>query len=92
MPSPPTRVSTPRTVDGTLGMDSGNKINCATAGTLAKADITKLLGLLYTYGNPAPKGCIIYANGNTIWNHIAMVEDANGRSYLRGREDRRPRR
>ena len=71
-----------KTVDGTLGMDSGNKINCATAGTLAKADITKLLGLLYTYGNPAPKGCIIYANGNTIWNHIAMVEDANGRSYF----------
>ena len=59
-----------KTVDGTLGMDSGNKINCATAGTLAKADITKLLGLLYTYGNPAPKGCIIYANGNTIWNPL----------------------
>lgn len=71
-----------KTVDTTLGMDPGNKINCATAGTLKKADITKLLGMLYTYGNPAPKGCIIYANGNTIWNHIAMVEDANGRSYF----------
>ena len=71
-----------KTVDVTLGMDSGNKINCATAGTLKKADITKLLGMLYTYGNPAPKGCIIYANGNTIWNHIAMVEDVNGRSYF----------
>ena len=71
-----------KTVDTTLGMDSGNKINCATAGTLKKADITKLLGMLYTYGNPAPKGCIIYANGNTIWNHIAMVEDANRRSYF----------
>lgn len=71
-----------KTVDTTLGMGSGNKIKCATAGTLKKADITKLLGMLYTYGNPAPKGCIIYANGNTIWNHIAMVEDANGRSYF----------
>lgn len=71
-----------KTVDTTLGMDPGNKIKCATAGTLKKADITKLLGMLYTYGNPAPKGCIIYANGNTIWNHIAMVEDANGRSYF----------
>lgn len=71
-----------KTVDTTLGMASGNKITCATAGTLAKADITKLLGLLYTFGNPAPKGCIIYANGNTIWNYIAMVEDAQKRSYF----------
>lgn len=71
-----------KTVDATLGMASGNKITCATAGTLAKADITKLLGLLYTFGNPAPKGCIIYANGNTIWNYIAMVEDAQKRSYF----------
>lgn len=71
-----------KTVDTTLGMASGNKINCATAGTLAKADITKLLSLLYTFGNPAPKGCIIYANNNTIWNYIAMVEDKRGVSYF----------
>lgn len=71
-----------KTVDATLGMASANKINCATAGTLAKADITKLLSLLYTFGNPAPKGCIIYANGNTIWNNIAMVEDKRGVSYF----------
>ena len=71
-----------KTVDATLGMASGNKINCATAGTLVKADITKLLSLLYTFGNPAPKGCMIYANNNTIWNYIAMVEDKRGVSYF----------
>lgn len=71
-----------KTVDGLLGMDSGNKVECAAPGTLTKADIVKLLGLLYTFGNPAPKGCVIYANGNTIWNHIAMVEDGTGRSYF----------
>lgn len=70
------------TIDGTLGMAAGNKINCATAGTLTKGDITKLLSLLYTFGNPAPKGCTIYANNNTIWNYIAMVEDKRGVSYF----------
>ena len=38
--------------------------------------------MLYTYGNAAAKGCVIYANNNTIWNHIAMLEDANKRSYF----------
>ena len=52
------------------------------SGTLAKADITKALGLLKTFGNPVPKGCIIYANSDTIWNYIAMIEDANKRSYF----------
>lgn len=71
-----------RTVDATLGMAATNKISVAKAGTLTKADMVKLLSLLYTYGNPAPKGCIIYANNNTIWNQIAMLEDANKRSYF----------
>ena len=66
----------------TLGMATANKLTAATAGTLAKADITKALGLLKTFGNAAPKGCIIYANNSVIWNHIAMIEDANKRSYF----------
>lgn len=68
--------------DATLGMAADNKLTVAKAGTLTKADIVKTLGLLKTFANPAPKGCIIYANNNTIWNYIAMVEDANKRSYF----------
>ena len=45
----------------------------------------KMLSLLRSYGNAAAKGIIIYANNNTIWNQIAMLEDANGRSYLQMR-------
>lgn len=71
-----------RLADTKLGIAAGNIITAATAGTLTKADIAKLLGLLYTFGNPVPKGCIIYANNNTIWNQIAMLEDKNGRSYF----------
>ncbi len=71
-----------RLVDATLGMAAGNKMETAKAATLAKADLTKLLSMLYTYGNAAAKGCVIYANNNTIWNHIAMLEDANKRSYF----------
>lgn len=68
--------------DAKLGMAAANKITCAKAGTLAKADLARLLGQLYTFGNPVPKGCIIYANNNTIWNEIAMMEDKSGRSYF----------
>lgn len=68
--------------DSTLGIASANVINVAKAGTLAKADITKALGLLKTFGNPVPKGCMIYANNDTIWNYIAMIEDGNKRSYF----------
>lgn len=70
------------TVDATLGMAAANKIACATAGTLTKADLVKMLSLLKTFGNPAPKGIIVYANNNTIWNQIAMVEDKRGVSYF----------
>ena len=65
-----------------LGIAAGNKIQTAAVDKLAKADILKLLSLLYTFGNPAPKGSIFYANNNMIWNYIAMIEDANGRSYF----------
>lgn len=71
-----------KTVDETLGMAAANKVAAKTAGKLTKADITSMLGLLNTFGNAAPNGCIIYANNTTIWNHLAMVEDGNGRSYF----------
>lgn len=69
-------------VDVSLGMAAANKVESAKAKTLSKADITGLLSKLYTYGNAAPKGAIIYANNDMIWNYIAMVEDATGRSYF----------
>ena len=65
--------------DATLGMAAANK---ATGANLTKAALVKMLGGLKTYNNPAPKGAIVYANGDTIWNHIAMIEDANKRSYF----------
>ena len=68
--------------DAKLGMVAANKLNVAKAGTITKADITKALGMLKTFANPAPKGCIMYANANTIWNYIAMIEDGNKRSYF----------
>lgn len=71
-----------RLVDASYGMDIGNKIQTAKAQALAKADLAGLLSKLYTYGNAAPKGAIIYANNNVIWNYIAMLEDGNGRSYF----------
>jgi HK97 family phage major capsid protein len=71
-----------RLADASYGMDTGNKIQTAKAQTLAKADLAGLLSKLYTYGNAAPKGAVIYANNNVIWNYIAMLEDANGRSYF----------
>lgn len=79
-----------RLVDGTLGMASANKISCATAGTLAKADFLKSFGLLKTFGNPTPKGARVYANQQTIWNHIAAVEDANKRAYFVNEKDEDP--
>lgn len=68
--------------DGTYGIAAANKIQTAKALTLAKADMVKMLSLLRSYGNAAAKGIIIYANNNTIWNQIAMIEDATGRSYF----------
>ncbi len=71
-----------RLLDAKYGMADGNKIQTAKAQTLAKADLTGLLSLLYTFGNAAPHGACIYANNDMIWNYIAMIEDANGRSYF----------
>lgn len=68
--------------DTTLGMAVANKIDTAKANTIAKSDITGMLSKLKTFGNPAAKGVIIYANNDTIWNYIAMIEDANNRSYF----------
>lgn len=67
--------------DENYGIATTNKIQTA-AKDLTKADIVKMLSLLRSYGNAAAKGIIIYANNNTIWNQIAMLEDANGRSYF----------
>lgn len=71
-----------RLTDATLGMAAANKIAVAKTGELTKADIVKALAKVNTFGNAAPKGIVIYANNSTIWNHIAMVEDGNGRSYF----------
>lgn len=79
-----------RLVDTTLGMASDNKISCATAGTLAKDDFMKAFGLLKTFGNPAPKGVRVYASQQTIWNHIAAVEDATKRAYFVNEKDEDP--
>lgn len=71
-----------RLTDAKLGMAAANLITCAKSGTLTKADITRMFGLLKTFGNPVSKGAIVYANNSTIWNEIAMVEDKNGKSYF----------
>ena len=68
--------------DENYGIATANKIQTAAAKSLTKADIVKMLSLLRSYGNAAAKGIVIYANNNTIWNQIAMLEDANGRSYF----------
>lgn len=65
-----------------LGMATANKIQTVKANVIAKADILKLLSLLMTFNNPAPKGAFIYANNNTIWNQLAAIEDTTGRSYF----------
>ena len=71
-----------RLADTTLGMAAANKIETAKANAMAKSDITGMLSKLQTFGNPAAKGVIIYANNDTIWNYIALIEDANNRSYF----------
>lgn len=71
-----------RLVNKDYGMEETNKIKTSTANALKKADLAGLLSKLYTYGNAAPKGAVIYANNNVIWNYIAMLEDGNGRSYF----------
>lgn len=71
-----------RLADTTLGMAAANKIETAKANAIAKSDITGMLSKLKTFGSPAAKGVIIYANNDTIWNYIALIEDANNRSYF----------
>lgn len=71
-----------RLANESYGMEKTNKIETSTANALKKADLAGMLSKLYTYNNPAPKGTIIYANNNIIWNYIAMLEDSNGRSYF----------
>lgn len=71
-----------RLVNKDYGMEETNKIKTSTVNALKKADLAGLLSKLYTCNNPAPKGAIIYANNNVIWNFIAMLEDSNGRSYF----------
>lgn len=71
-----------RLVNKDYGMEETNKIKTSTVNALKKADLAGLLSKLYTYNNPAPKGAIIYANNNVIWNYIAMLEDGSGRSYF----------
>ena len=69
--------------DTDLGMAAANKITITGANAkLTKAKLVEALGKLKTFNNPAAKGAIVYANGTTIWNQIAMVEDANNRSYF----------
>ena len=60
-----------RLVNKDYGMEETNKIKTSTVNALKKADLAGLLSKLYTYNNPAPKGAIIYANNNVIWNYIA---------------------
>lgn len=66
--------------NATLGMATANKISVT--GSLTKNKLAEALGKIKTFNNPAPKGCIVYANGTTIWNVIAMIEDAQKRSYF----------
>lgn len=66
----------------TVGIASANKITTAKVKDLSKADLTKALSLLKTFGNPTTKGCIIYADADVIWNYIAMIEDENGHSLF----------
>ena len=66
--------------DVTLGMAAANKVSVT--GSLTKNKLAEALGKIKTFNNPAPKGCIVYANGTTIWNVIAMIEDTQKRSYF----------
>lgn len=71
-----------RLADEQLGIATANKIASAGVKKLSKADITKSLSLLKTFGNPAAKGAIFYGNSDMIWNYLAMIEDGNNRSYF----------
>lgn len=68
--------------DTTTGMPSGSKIAVSASTGLAKTDFQTAFGKLKTFNNPTPKGCIVYANGNTIWNDIVAVEDQVGHSLF----------
>ncbi|WP_130811410.1 phage major capsid protein [Olsenella sp. Marseille-P4559] len=71
-----------RVGDAILGIASANKVTSGATKKLSKADITKALALLKTYGNPTTKGAIFYGNSDMIWNYLAMIEDTTGRSYF----------
>ena len=66
--------------DTTYGMAAANKLSVT--GDLTKAKVVEAFGKIKTFNNPAPKGCIVYANGTTIWNNIVMVQDGESRSYF----------
>ena len=68
--------------DSTYGMPSGNMIAVSASTGLAKTDFQTAFGKLKTFNNPAPKGCIVYANGDTIWNDIVGVTDEVGHSLF----------
>ena len=69
-------------VDSTYGMPSGSKIAVSASTGLEKTDIMSAFGKLKTFNNPVPKGCIVYANGTTIWNDIVGVTDEVGHSFF----------
>lgn len=71
-----------RLADAMLGIATANKITSAGVKKFSKADITKALSLLKTFGNPVAKGAIFYGNSDMIWNYLAMIEDGNSRSYF----------
>lgn len=64
------------------GMAAKNKVKTTAKGKLALGDVTKALSLLKRYSEPAPKGIVVYASQDTIWNHLAMLLDATGRPYF----------
>lgn len=66
--------------NATYGIAAANKLTVT--GALTKAKVVEAFGKIKTFNNPAPKGCIVYANGSTIWNHIVMVQDGESRSYF----------
>lgn len=53
-----------------------------TATSLTKKALLAALGAVKSYGIAAPKGIVVYANGNVIWNEIAALEDSTKRSYF----------
>ena len=73
-------------------MASANKISCATAGSLSKADFLKSFVFPKTFmATPRPRGARVYANQQTIWNQIAAdPRDANKRANFVNEKDEDP--